>query len=418
MHQPLLQQIKGDNMKLNKNKPEPNKPEPIYPFPEQIYNITRKMHQGNFGLWYNKYTPIHPDTHKACNASGNVNRARSFYNNEYQSFARQPIKQLLENKHIDQFDFCQQMQKTEAKILTLTATLKTRLITGIGQTHPAETSLVLDHNLGIPYIPATTLKGLTRLGHILFMLENNNLPENVIQQDRDKKPYLDLSANSFDNQHKLFGSEDKKAKAIFLDAYPLTIPELEVDILTPHYKNYYTNPGHNPPTDTENPVPVQFLTVKPGIQFVFRTIILPEAKNYFPEIKKAYIQILQEEGIGAKTALGYGLFKDIKEKEPEVITIWLEEKRKLAEEQKIASLSPEQKIIYEIKNKLTNDPNQISNMVNLCLDNPDFSSEVFKVLKARLQELGQWTPKIKNKQRRQKLQKRNQKIDARIKGGE
>jgi CRISPR-associated protein Cmr6 len=54
------------------------------------------------------------------------------------------------------------------------------------------------------------------------------------------------------------------------------------------------------------------LTVAPKTTFVFRAIINKHRKDYESlkqSIKKILEQALTKEGIGAKTALGYGLFE-------------------------------------------------------------------------------------------------------------
>jgi CRISPR type III-B/RAMP module RAMP protein Cmr6 len=110
---------------------------------------------------------------------------------------------------------------------------------------------------------------------------------------------------------------------------------LQVDILNPHYSPYY-QPGAGPavlPIDSSSPSPVHFLAVRPGVQFEFRVKLteFPSTAGHVdndsdalvrrqalgarsrPEvlcILKHWLQKgLDEWGVGAKTAAGYGYFE-------------------------------------------------------------------------------------------------------------
>ncbi|HNT67435.1 MAG TPA: type III-B CRISPR module RAMP protein Cmr6, partial [bacterium] len=91
---------------------------------------------------------------------------------------------------------------------------------------------------------------------------------------------------------------------------------------TPHYKNYYgKKSGSKLPDDTENPVPIHFLTVKPGSVFAFYFCLRPQIisqkteKDYWKKrIKELIVETGQNYGFGAKTASGYGYFEPVEEK--------------------------------------------------------------------------------------------------------
>jgi hypothetical protein len=103
----------------------------------------------------------------------------------------------------------------------------------------------------------------------------------------------------------MFGAQKKKGEVVFLDAYPKDVPQLHIDIMNPHYGPYYSDGV--PPADHHNPTPIKFLTVAPGTTFIFRAVTKKE--NGLPQkVKKALLSALTEEGVGAKTAVGYGRF--------------------------------------------------------------------------------------------------------------
>jgi CRISPR type III-B/RAMP module RAMP protein Cmr6 len=93
---------------------------------------------------------------------------------------------------------------------------------------------------------------------------------------------------------------------------------LQLDILNPHYSDYYgekkdkDKPCTIYPTDDQNPIPFYYLAVKPKTRFhfVFKTnkkgnMLYPEINNI---INKWIDKAFEDEGIGAKTAAGYGYF--------------------------------------------------------------------------------------------------------------
>lgn len=101
----------------------------------------------------------------------------------------------------------------------------------------------------------------------------------------------------------------------FEDAWPDNTAELMVDIMNPHHKEYYE--GKTTPHDAENPVPIFFLALAPGTVFTFQCRALPGRSNIKNEIgdwktllDKAFCYAMKCLGIGAKTAVGYGQFKE------------------------------------------------------------------------------------------------------------
>lgn len=100
----------------------------------------------------------------------------------------------------------------------------------------------------------------------------------------------------------------------FLPAFPWTGSNLELDILTPHHKEYYAfdpkKPDKKPVAfDDEKPVPVVFPAIAAGTTFAYPVIgKKSELTSQAREWLKTGIEIF---GIGAKTGAGYGWFTDI-----------------------------------------------------------------------------------------------------------
>ncbi len=281
----------------------------IYPFCKELQDLSRNMTKGNFGLWYNKYIPL-SDAFKASDENGKDTRPVEHYFARYGQMkknASEILDYMLKQKHADMDDFCTGFSPDKYEEIVIYATLATSLITGIGESHPHEVSMVFDHNMGIPYIPASGIKGIVRFAHTLSLI-----PEAIERTVINEKGYFndedDWTLNPI-----MFGTQNNMGKVVFFDTYPEKVPDLHVDIMNPHYAPYYSE--GKPPADHHNPTPIKFLTVAQGTSFIFRAIA--EKKENMPEkVRTAFIKAITEEGIGAKTAVGYGRFLiDEKKKE-------------------------------------------------------------------------------------------------------
>ena len=275
---------------------------PVY---KELADLSEKMQSGNFSLWYNKFIPV-DNKFKPYP----LNEEVSFYQKQYNNTVlRDQIKLMLQQKHIDQLGFYKSLAN-EYKAIIFTAILISPLVTGIGESHPHEISMVFDHNIGIPYIPASSVKGIVRLSHILNKIDED---ETLKQQE-----IIDLDDDRL-RMKEIFGNENRRGSVIFLDSYPLSLPELRIDILNPHYGDYYGDKKYRtPPADYLQPVPVKFLTVKEKTKFVFRCLIKNTERQQVDLLINGIKTALEREGVGAKTSLGYGRFT-ITEGEPDEI---------------------------------------------------------------------------------------------------
>ncbi|MDW8106649.1 MAG: type III-B CRISPR module RAMP protein Cmr6 [Armatimonadota bacterium] len=180
-------------------------------------------------------------------------------------------------------------------VFTMTAVAPIAI--GLGNASPLEVGITLHHTYGMPLIPGSALKGLCRRGALLLMREDK------------------LSKEKFEF---LFGTGgDKNAAAgavVFYDAwYDPSSPEegegkpFHRDVITVHHPKYYRERGKTPPTDFDDPNPVPFLVIKPGVRFLF---VLDAVNRDCAEYAKRLLQwCLANLGVGAKTNAGYGYLK-------------------------------------------------------------------------------------------------------------
>lgn len=122
-----------------------------------------------------------------------------------------------------------------------------------------------------------------------------------------------LKGDKYDSlpPEKTFFGQERQGDIIFFDALPKQAPSIEVDLMNPHYPEYYQdsdNKKNIAPTDFQNPVPIPFLTVaNTNFQFFIGTNDNSSTnEGILNEVKKLLVEALQNHGIGAKTAVGYG----------------------------------------------------------------------------------------------------------------
>ncbi|WP_027003424.1 type III-B CRISPR module RAMP protein Cmr6 [Hugenholtzia roseola] len=194
-----------------------------------------------------------------------------------------------------------------------------RFVVGLGGASVYETSITLHHIYGIPYIPATSIKGVVRSWYLLdnYYDKKQEMEGYAIQEDEvfcrtfGCPKDLKVGDKTFKSILKHKGeSSEFEGNIIFFDAFPLTAPKLKLDIMTPHYQPYYSdNEGKKPPADYYSPTPIPFLTVE---KTVFRMYfgVKKEANKEFVTTTRSWLEkALNEKGIGAKTAVGYGYQK-------------------------------------------------------------------------------------------------------------
>ena len=114
-----------------------------------------------------------------------------------------------------------------------------RLALGLGAESVLEAGLRLSHSYGTPLITASAIKGVLR----------DAVEGEVLR--------------SF-----LFGCQGSMGFVEFQDAWwvPESRSPLALDVITVHHPRYYT--GEKPPSDSDNPTPVHFLSVRGTFLFV------------------------------------------------------------------------------------------------------------------------------------------------------
>ncbi len=380
----------------------------MIPMYSEIKDLIRNdYNHGNFGLWFYKFVEV--DENNKFKVPQN---AVDTYKTKYSSLSNN-IVNLLNKKHEYQEQFCSSFGKC-FKVLVFEATAKTPFVTGIGETHPSEIGMTFDHNMGVPYIPSSSIKGVVRFAHTISLIDEA-IEKNSVKNDEfdDEEDWTRIP--------KIFGKggdDGNIGRVIFLDAYPVEIPKLKPDIMNPHYEPYYSKKGENRnnqnnekpaiPADYHNPVPIKFLTVDKGAKFILRIMINKNFLDLEGVIRKAIIKAFEQEGVGAKTSVGYGRFvlKELSVKENKQDTI--QEKVKTQDNynsKKIEHMTEVEKIIYKLKNEKNEE--FANDIINKRLDS--FEEEDKKLIANALKEfwkkINKWEMKGISDKQKKKVEK-------------
>lgn len=253
--------------------------------------------------------------------------------------------------------------------------LRGRMAVGLGGKNPLEFGITLNRLTGLPYIPGSALKGLARSYALLTLAEVRKLiliDTPLVQEDNrnsskshpytealeayskllelspdSKQSVIDEVTNTFkkkveayqkavlthgkhietdtslplsveESHFRLaFGTQADAGGCVFYDAVISNVTDPQkslftMDVMTPHFVKYYTSGGT--PNDGDNPNPVSYVVVREGISFGFaigtRTGFVDNGTRKYA--RNWLRSALEEMGIGAKTAQGYGVFKDMR----------------------------------------------------------------------------------------------------------
>lgn len=222
-------------------------------------------------------------------------------------FSHQKINQALINNRIHI------IEKLTTNAVKMRNT--SRFMCGTGYSGTVEWGLNFDWTSGAPCLPGSSFKGA-----LLSYLE---FAKGEVVQKWDSEPVGLTNGTSWDKNdvYNVFGPQAQDddpdiGGVIFFDVYPSHFNGFDVDVITPHYGKYYRSSPENPepPSDTENPIPIPFLAVRAGATFNFAFKVRDSAKvnpDLCDKLKKLIVETGQNFGFGAKTSSGYGYFEKV-----------------------------------------------------------------------------------------------------------
>lgn len=254
------------------------------------------------------------------------------------------------------------VQETAALLLAAMATAP--FATGLGNEHPLENGFAFLNPYGVPYLPASGVKGVVRAA--AMELASGQWAETGGWDEVARYP-VDATGGrlALSMVEVLFGREPSRGDSEhvagtlrFWDVIP-QIPgdSLLVEIMTPHQKHYYQD--GEPPHDSGQPNPISFLTVPPGSGFHFHvTCDLNRLGRIAPDLAEngrwkalltaAFEHAFEWLGFGAKTAVGYGaMVRDASAEQSA-----REEQQQAEEEARLSAMSPEEREVESLRQLL------------------------------------------------------------------
>jgi len=201
-----------------------------------------------------------------------------------------------------------------SRCAVITAELGGRLAINLAGSLIQNAGMSLDRLFGLPFIPGSAVKGLCR--HValaeLKSASADQAPFLINQfvqvfgcSDTDfRRGALAGFAGKYENE-----GRNQRGAVCFLDAFPLNEAKIVVDLTNVHYPDYYRT-GQSADLRNERPQPNPFPVVEAGSQFGFCLILSrPESDPQLLAVAQRWLErALTENGIGAKTASGYGWF--------------------------------------------------------------------------------------------------------------
>jgi CRISPR-associated protein Cmr6 len=240
------------------------------------------------------------------------------------------------------------------------ATVEWRMVIGLGNPSPLETGFSLHPQYGIPWLNGSSVKGLTQAGRLRRIGEEIGvyplpydqwlkgrksdppvpspleLLERILLRDGEddeiaslfellksrpevgeaiaqampklpltEMPLVELTERYGAEYRGVFGSPGRRGGVTFIDAIPIPGWKYKVDVMTPHFGDYYGDTkNQTPPADWLKPTPVTFLTLDKGSQFRFD--LLGKEKQFVDCACKWLKEAVSLIGIGGKTNAGYG----------------------------------------------------------------------------------------------------------------
>lgn len=245
------------------------------------------------GLWLDRYLPDFAKSREAPKDGARVHikklldqaRVPTVYRSHYQRWTTH---------------FAELRAQDAAR--TAEATVDGRMIVGLGTESILEVGISLHRTYGVPLIPGSALKGLAaryarRLTDRAWHPKKHATTESPDMTDPSEGQ----------SYRAMFGDHGEAGSVVFHDALWIphdgaTLP-LALDVMTVHHAKYYgaDSKDDTPPADSDDPNPIPFVTAQGSY------LIALEGPPAWTDAAMAILKMaLSSEGIGAKTAAGYG----------------------------------------------------------------------------------------------------------------
>ena len=191
-----------------------------------------------------------------------------------------------------QRDYLRAISEMGQEYIILKVKATSPYISGLGEPHVTETGLTLHGTYGVPFLAGSGIKGMF---HTWCLEAFGGSKEQL--NDRNLQSLFGVEVED--------GANREKGRLTFHD---VLFPELivEPDIMTSHNMKYYDT---GMLTEGENTNPINFMRVKfLGEAALIVSMDGDKSKPALEEVAFWLATALDEYGLGAKTAIGYGRF--------------------------------------------------------------------------------------------------------------
>jgi CRISPR type III-B/RAMP module RAMP protein Cmr6 len=304
----------------------------------------------------------------------------------------------LRAKHTARFLDLLRAAYPENHLAVVHARLEGRLAINLAEGVIQNAGISLDRIFGLPLIPGSAIKGIARHAAWLELQEKKDdetlkrivrifgagesdwtKAKKADQSDGDLAAFADIDKKAGFGNKRLGIPLEQKGAVSFLQASPTNDAKIVVDITNVHTPDYYQYEGIKEKIaqerdmqkkrklereadealgQKEHPTPNTFPAVERGAEFAFPIVLNgPDPDPALLEAARHWLTLaLTQNGLGAKTAAGYGWFSDLDaerraKKEAEDAAAAKAEQERLDKEKSeqaaaaaFAALSPEEKI--------------------------------------------------------------------------
>ena len=244
-------------------------------------------------------------------------------------------KELLQGLHSRQAGMARTMG--EQRCCVIEAETTAPFATGLGLEHPIENGFAFLSPYGLPYLAGSGVKGVLRRAAEELRDDGDVLLTNAV---------IDA----------VFGPENttvaRRGALTCWDVFPRCEDGMTVEIMTPHFTDYYQ--GNESPHDAGKPNPIPFLAVPVGTKLDFvltfeTSLVCDEQRDALADwqlpVRRIVAHAFKWLGFGAKTAVGYGAMREDPAQQAKFEAAREAKLRALAAQRKVADdllKSPEQ----------------------------------------------------------------------------
>lgn len=257
----------------------------------------------HLGLWLEKFlvtTYKKPDSESETQQKELIDAAQKTLIQEVHKISLIQTEQVEYKLFYDRY--IKALEELDAK--PREAKTKGRMIVGLGNESLWENSITIHRTYGVPFIPATALKGLC-----------SSYAHRFLGSDWHKGSEAHCI---------MFGDTKSSGYVTFYDALPKPKTwTLEREVMTVHHPDYYG--GNTAPSDWDSPTPIPFISATGTFSLAFTAPV-----DWQATVLGILEDALEQEGIGAKTSSGYGRLEFLESPQKQQLTALENQNRAVA----------------------------------------------------------------------------------------